>query len=174
MLDMACFLCCIECEFSCSPPDYCKPSFRTTLAEGELLQVGPSLDPGWLNGFNVPSLSEGGVQFLFRYPTRTLSSRLLVAEAHQVKATAWLQDRRQPLGIAFPVLIGKNVEQARVDHVVEALRPVLERHGVLHQEGDVQSSLGGFEFSPPNRLFQEVDARDLVAPAGKEKGRVAR
>src|SRR6266403_2342272 len=162
MLDIACLLCCIECDFSFSPPDYRKPGFRTTLAKGELLQVGPSLDPGWLNGFDVPSLSEGGSQFLFRYPTRTPSSRLLVAEAHQVKATAWLQDRRQPLGVAFPVLIGKNVEQARVDHVVEALRPVLDCHGVLQQKGDVQSSLGGFEFGPPNRLFKEVEARDLI------------
>jgi hypothetical protein len=74
----------------------------------------------------IPSPSEGVVQFLLRHPAWPLRSRLFVAEAHQEHPTARLQDRRQSRNVLCPVLIGNDVEQAAVDHVGEALGPVLE------------------------------------------------
>jgi hypothetical protein len=40
--------------------------------------------------------------------------------------------------VAFPILIAEDMEQAAVDHVVEALAPVFEGQGIFDQESDQQ------------------------------------
>src|SRR5207248_667035 len=43
------------------PPDHCKPRLRPALAEGQVLQVGPDLVAGRLDGFDGPALGESVV-----------------------------------------------------------------------------------------------------------------
>src|SRR5258708_7456533 len=126
--------------FSCRPTtnarsahtmDYRKPRLRPSLAESKVRQIGPRLNPSCLNGFDVPSRHEGIVQFLFRHSAWPSSSRLLVAEAHQEQLPARLQDCRQARQVISPILIGKNVKQTAVDHVIESLGPVLESQSVF-------------------------------------------
>src|SRR5262249_55019002 len=154
-------------ETSSPPPDYRKPRLRPALAEAELLEVGPDLGPGRLDGLDAPALSEGVVQFLLGHPSRPVRARLLVADAHQEQPTARLQHRRHPLDIAAAVLVAEAVEEAAVDHVIEPLAPVLERQGVPDQEGRLHASLGCLALGPTDRFLDEVDARDRAAPAGE-------
>jgi hypothetical protein len=71
-------------------------------------------------------------------------------------------------------LVAEDVEQAAVDHVVELLCPALQRQGVHDQEAGRQTSLACLAPRPVDRLFEEVDARDLAAPAGEEQGVLTR
>ena len=50
------------------PPHHHEPRLRSSFAEGEVLQIGPDLEPGRLDGFDVAALGEGIVQFLLRQP----------------------------------------------------------------------------------------------------------
>jgi hypothetical protein len=59
------------------------------------------------------------------------------------RAPARLQDRGQALDVAQPILVAEDMEQAPVDHGVEALAPVLQRQGVFDQEGDLHAPLVG-------------------------------
>ncbi len=72
------------------------------------------------------------------------------------------------------MIIGKNVKEAAVDHVVESLAPVVQGRGVLDEEVHGKAALGGLAFCPPDRFFEKIDAGDLVAAAGEEQSRVAR
>ena len=66
------------------------------------------------------------------------------------------------------------MEQAAVDHAGEPLVPVTQRQRVLDQELYRQAPLGRFDLGSLDRLVQEVDAGDAVAPGGEEQGGVAR
>src|SRR5262249_17642189 len=50
--------------------------------------------------------------------------------------------------------------------------PVLEGHGVLDEEGGLDSPFRRLLFRTLDRHFQEVDASDLAAPAGEEQSGV--
>src|ERR1051325_9288728 len=113
------------------------------------------------------------MQFFLRNPPRPLCAWLVIAEAEQEKATGWFQHCRPTFDVLFAVLIREDMKQAAVDHAVESLRPVLQRRGVLHQEGDGQSSLGCFAFGPLDWFFEEVNAGDFVASACEEQGVIA-
>src|SRR5262249_40431328 len=106
-------------------------------------------------------------------PPWAFAARLLVAETHEEDPTTWLEHRRQPLDVAFAVLIGKDVEQTGVDYVVEPLRPAFQVEGILDQEGHRQVPAFGFLLGSVDRLFHEIDARYLAAPAGEEDGVIA-
>src|ERR1700730_14939607 len=77
---------------SSRPPDHCKPRLRPALAEAQVLEVGPDLVAGWVDGFDDPALGEGVVKFVLRHLPWPLRARLLVAEAEQEQPTAGLQD----------------------------------------------------------------------------------
>src|SRR6266545_1112918 len=155
------------------PPDNRQPRLRPALAEGQVFQVGADLVAFWLDGFDGPALGEGVVQFFLRHPPWPLRARLLVAEAEQEQPTARLQDTRQALDVPPAVVVVEDVEQAAVDHAVEHFGEVFEGQGVHHEEGGRQPPLGRLAPGPGDRLFEEVDARDLVAPTGEEEGVVA-
>src|SRR5262249_20398251 len=123
---------------------------------------------------NLPAIGEGVVEFLPRYPLRALGSRFLVTKTHQEHSAARLDHPRQPLDVAPPVVVGEDVEQPAVDHAAEALAPVAQRCRILDQELYRQAPLGRLDPGPPDRLVQEVDAGDPVAPGGEEQGGVAR
>jgi hypothetical protein len=95
---------------------------------------------------------------------------LFIAETHEEQPTAWLEDRGQRFDVTLPVLVGEDVEQAAVDHVVKHFGEVLEGQSIHDQEGGRQAPLGRLAPRSGDRLFEEVDARDLVAPAGEEEG----
>src|SRR5438105_4895960 len=96
---------------SSRPPDYRKPCSRAALAEGQVLQVGPDLVAGRLDGFDRPAFGKGVVQLRLRHPPRPLRPRLLVAETEQEQPTARLQNRRQSLDVAEAVVVAEDVEQ---------------------------------------------------------------
>src|SRR5262249_38226575 len=80
------------------PPDHRKPRLGPALAKRKVLQVGPDLDPAWRAGFDVPSLSEGLVQFLSEVPWRAvcgLCHFTMTAKNEPFTRSAW-QLRMQP------------------------------------------------------------------------------
>src|SRR5205807_7446639 len=114
--------------------NHSEPRLRPALAEGHVLQIGTNLDAPWFDGFDVPTVSEGGVQLFLRNAPRPLRPWLLVAEAQQEQSAAGLEHSRQPLDIAAAVVVAEDVQQAAVRHIVDPLGPVLERHGALDEE----------------------------------------
>src|SRR5215510_1098527 len=88
------------------PPDDCKPDFWPTLRELDVGELRAHLEPGCLNGFDLPALGEGVVEFPTRYPTRALRPRFLIAEARQKQPAARHKHSPKPLDVAAPVVIG--------------------------------------------------------------------
>lgn len=64
-------------------PHHHEPSLRPTLAEVEVLQIGPDLVPGRLAGLDHPALGEGVLDLLPSHPPRPLIARLGVRKAEQ-------------------------------------------------------------------------------------------
>ena len=58
-----------------------EPRLRPALGEMQVLQIGPDLVAGWLNGLHAPALGESVVQFLLRHSAWPLRAWLIVAEA---------------------------------------------------------------------------------------------
>jgi len=119
-------------------------------------------------------LAKASCSLLFRDSARPLIARLFVAEAEKEQFPARFQDGGQTGDVLFPVIIGKNVKEAAVDHVVESLGPLTQGCGVLDEEVHGKAALAGLAFCSPNRFFEKIDAGDLVAAAGEEQSRVAR
>ena len=76
------------------PPDGDEPHPWPALGEGQGLEVGPDLEPCWLDGFDGPTRSEGVVSFPLRHPPRPLRAWLLVGEAEEEQPAARLHQAR--------------------------------------------------------------------------------
>lgn len=109
-----------------------KPRPRVFTREERLFCFGTNFKAGWFNRLYFPTLCKGRPQVILRYPSRSLSSRRLIAETEQEQVAFRLQHGAQAVKIARPVLIGKDVKQSAVDHVVESFCPFAKFQGVLH------------------------------------------
>jgi hypothetical protein len=97
---------------SSGPPHHHEPRLRPAVAEREVLQIGPDLEPRRHDTLHGPPLSKGDLNLLPGHPPWSLCPRLLGAEAEQEGPTAQLHDRRQPLDTAPPIIIVEDVEWA--------------------------------------------------------------
>src|SRR4051812_35582167 len=101
------------------PPEHRDPRSRAALAERDVLQVGPDLEPLGANLLDDPTDHKRLPKLPLGDPSRALGAGLLVAEAQQEDATSWLRHMGETCDVACPILIGEDVEQAAVDHAAE-------------------------------------------------------
>src|SRR5262245_22016890 len=152
------------------PPDDGEPCLGPAFRKAHAGEFRVYLDPGWVDGFNLPAVGKGLVQFLPRHPPRTFSSRFLVAETHEEHQSARLDRLRQPLDVAAPVVVAEHMEKSTVDHTAEALSPFAQCQSILDEELHRQSPLGSLVLCPTDRLLHIVDARHVVALACEVHG----
>src|SRR5438445_129092 len=73
---------------SAQPPHHREPRPRPALAERDVLQVGPDLEPRRADLLDGPAVREHLPDLPLRDPPRSLRARFLVAEAEQEEPTA--------------------------------------------------------------------------------------
>ena len=102
-----------------------------------------------------------------------LVAGFLGAETHQKQVAARLKHVGQGLNIAAAVVVGEAVEQAAIQDRGVPFIALGEGERIGNAEVGRQAALGGFGAGAADRLFQEIEAGDLMAARGKVQRGVA-
>ena len=103
-----------------------EPAARVFAGERSRSILRANFEAHGLEGFDFPAIGKGMAQLGLRDASRSLGSRGRVAETKQEQTPAGIEDGLAPAHVANAILVGKNVKQAGVEHVIEAFGPLME------------------------------------------------